>query len=76
MSKRKGRTITLDDPSGLRLDAVWSRSGARLGLSIMKLNPPGQDYVQIELRPEQVEALGDFLVETASKPPADRLAAN
>jgi len=74
MSKRKGRWITVEDPNGLRLHAVWSRSGARLGLSLSK--PNGDDYSQIELRPEQVQTLADFLAETAASPAADRLTAD
>jgi hypothetical protein len=69
--KPERRTITLDDlTTDLRLHAVWSRSGANLGVSISKAG--GQDYRQIGLRPEQVEALIAFLAETLTSAPADR----
>jgi hypothetical protein len=71
MPKRQLRTITLDDPDGLRLYGVWSRSGAHLGLSIWK-EAPMRDHQEIELRPEQVEELIEFLTETLAEPPADR----
>jgi hypothetical protein len=71
MPKPERKTITLDDPEGLRLHAGWSRSGARLGLAILR-QAPQRDYHQVELRPEQVEELIQFLSETLASDPGDR----
>lgn len=71
MTKPERPTLTLDDPEGLQLHAVWSRSGAHLGLAIWK-TPPISDYHQVELRPDQVEQLIRFLTETLASDPGDR----
>jgi hypothetical protein len=60
MSKVDTARVTLDDADGRRLHAVWSRSGKRLGVSVLA----GHGYHQMELRPDQVQKLVDFLVET------------
>jgi len=51
------KTIQFEDDEGGRFDAVWSRSGKRL---IVTLKRRGQ-WAQVELRPEQVEDLARFL---------------
>jgi hypothetical protein len=71
LPKQKRPTLTLDDPEGLQLHAAWSRSGARLGLAIWK-TPPVSDYHQVELRPEQVKELIQFLTKTLASDAADR----
>jgi hypothetical protein len=45
-----------------RLYAIWSRAVKRLLLTVS--DPRQEDERQIELRPEHVEALGQFLIET------------
>jgi hypothetical protein len=51
--------IELDDDEGGRLSAVWSRSGRHL---IVTVNRRGT-WAQVELRPEQVDDLVEFLAE-------------
>jgi hypothetical protein len=69
VSEQKRRVIEFDDSGGHRLHAVWSRSGKRLMVSVA--DGPGWDSAgQVELEPEQVEALRQFLAETAGEPPA------
>jgi hypothetical protein len=60
MPKDAYNRLSLDDSDGWRLEAVWSRSGKRLGVSVSK---PG-DYRQMELTPDQVRELIDFLAQT------------
>ena len=64
------RSITIDDDESRRLDATWSRSGKRLIVTVT--TKTWKDPRQIELRPEQVEALIEFLAETLANAPADR----
>ena len=62
MRKSGTPRITLDDADGRRLHAVWSRSGKRLGVSVSTVT--WRDFEQMELRPDQVQELIDFLLET------------
>jgi hypothetical protein len=59
MPAREYHAIELDDDEGNRLNAAWSGSGKRL---IVTVNRRGT-WAQVQLRPEQVEALGAFLAE-------------
>jgi hypothetical protein len=71
MPKQESPTLMLDDPAGLRLQALWSRSGARAGIAIWE-HSNASDYRQIELTPDQVEQLITYLTETLASEPADR----
>ena len=51
--------VELHDDEGGLLNAVWSRSGKRL---IVTVNRRGE-WAQVELRREQVEQLAGFLAE-------------
>jgi hypothetical protein len=64
MPKEHGASISFDDQDGRRLYAAWSRSGKRLGVSVSKDGDAWRDVVQMQLHPEQVKELVDFLVET------------
>jgi len=64
------RPITLDDDENRRFHAIWSRSGKRLIVSVS--TTMWSESRQVELRPEQVEALVAFLTETVASAPADR----
>jgi hypothetical protein len=68
MPKHDAPRITLDDADGRRLYAVWSRSGKRLGVSVS--TETWRDFQQMELRPEQVQELIEFLVATLGAPPS------
>ena len=50
-------TIRLADDEGGELDAIWSRSGKRLIVTVQRRGA----YAQVELRPEQVAALARYL---------------
>jgi hypothetical protein len=63
------RVITLDDGDHGRFYAVWSRSGKRLIVTVW--NPLSSEHRQIELLPEQVETLIQYLTETVPRGPAD-----
>jgi hypothetical protein len=52
--------IVLDDDESKRLHATWSRSGKRLIVTVTT-KTFGTPYAQVELRPEQVAELRDFL---------------
>jgi hypothetical protein len=70
VSKQR-RVIQFDDNDGHRLHAAWSRSGNRLIVSVA--DGPGWDAAgQVELAPEQVEALRRFLTESVVQPPGTR----
>ena len=63
MPKRPNRpSLRLDDDEGRRLEAVWSRSGKRLGVAVTtaRYHP----YAQVGLSAEQVEAFARFLTES------------
>jgi hypothetical protein len=64
MTFTDNRTLTLDDPDGWKLRVVWSRSHKRAGLSMEKNTGRPVEFRQMELRPEQIEELIDFLTET------------
>ena len=57
------RGTVLTDEEKNRLEAVWSRSGKRLIVSLYKTQP-FDALSQIEVRPDQVQELIDFLTET------------
>lgn len=59
MKDRSIGVIALEDDESGRFHATWSRSGKRL---IVTVSSRGA-RAQVELRPEQVEALGSFLSE-------------
>lgn len=50
-------TIQFDDDEGGHLDAIWSRSGRCLIVTVRKRDA----WAQVELRPEQVNDLAGFL---------------
>jgi hypothetical protein len=50
-------TIRFEDDEGGRFDAVWSRSGKRLIVTVKRRG----EWAQVELRPEQVDDLARFL---------------
>ena len=52
--------ITLEDDESRRLNATWSRSRKRLIVTVTTT----QSHAQVELRPDQVEALAEFLSES------------
>lgn len=57
------RQIDLASAEGRHLRAIWSRSGKRLIIDVFReVNSPEQ----IELTPEQVRELGEFLLESGS----------
>jgi hypothetical protein len=64
MKKEHGPRFTLTDPDGWHVQAVWSRSGKRLGLSMFK----DSDFWQVELTPDQVKDLIRFLTQTTPDP--------
>jgi hypothetical protein len=66
MARIDRSAITLDDDETRRIHATWSRSGKRLILSIHKTGW-SDAYQQVQLRPEQVEELREFL----DQPPPD-----
>jgi hypothetical protein len=70
MTKSVRRPITIDDDENRRLHAIWSRSGKRL--IVTATTPSWSEYRQVELRPEQVEELIQFLTETLASDPADQ----
>jgi hypothetical protein len=57
MDEAERLPIAIDDDEGRRLHATWSRSGKRLVVTVTTT----QAHAQVELRPEQVEALAEFL---------------
>ncbi|HEV7804512.1 MAG TPA: hypothetical protein VGO80_01720 [Solirubrobacteraceae bacterium] len=58
MAAREYHAIELDDDEGGRLNAIWSGSGKRLIVTVARRGA----RAQVELRPEQVDALAAFLV--------------
>jgi hypothetical protein len=59
MAEANHAPIALDDDEDRRLHATWSRSRKRLIVTVTTR----QAQAQVELRPEQVEALTRFLSE-------------
>jgi hypothetical protein len=51
--------VELHDDEGGRLNAVWSRSGKRLIVTVHRRG----EWAQVELRPNQVEDLAAFMSE-------------
>ena len=62
--------IELDDGESRRLHAMWSRSGKHLLLTVTTAR--WDKPVQVELRPDQVERLIEFLSGTLAREPGDR----
>jgi hypothetical protein len=71
MPKGERSHITLEDGERNLFDAIWSRSGKHLLVSVA---PRGDwDRVgQVELLPDQLNELRRFIDETTSRKPADR----
>ena len=70
MPQDERHVIQLDDGENGRLHPIWSRSGKHL---IVTATTPGVgQLMQVELRPDQVEELIEFLSETVALQPADR----
>lgn len=67
----KRRAIALDDDENHRLHASWSRSGKRLMVTVAKTTTWSESRY-VELRPEQVEKLIQFLTETLASDAANR----
>jgi hypothetical protein len=67
MAKSEERpAIQLDDGESNRLEAIWSRSGSRLIVSIVPHGKVGLEWHmvgQVELTPEQVDELRRFLAQ-------------
>jgi hypothetical protein len=59
MDEAERRPITIEDDENRRLHATWSRSGKRLIVTVTTT----QAHAQVELTPEQVEGLAEFLSE-------------
>jgi hypothetical protein len=57
MDKSERSPIAMDDDEGRHIHATWSRSGKRLIVTVTTT----QAHAQVELKPEQVEALAEFL---------------
>lgn len=71
MATHERSGIRLEDGEGNLFDAVWSRSGKRL---IVSVAPHGSwDRAgQVELTPEQITSLRQFIDETAGAAPGER----
>lgn len=70
MPKDDRPVIELDDDENRRLHATWSRSGKRLIVTATTSN--WAKPMQVELRPDQVERLIEFLSDTVAREPGDR----
>jgi hypothetical protein len=70
MPKDARRAIELDDDEDGRLHAVWSRSGKRLIVTATTVR--WSEVKVVELRPNQVKELIDFLSETVELQPSNR----
>jgi hypothetical protein len=70
MLKDDGPVIELDDGENRRLHATWSRSGKRL--IVTATTSSWDKSMQVELRPDQVERLIEFLSGTVVREPGDR----
>jgi hypothetical protein len=57
MDKGERSPIAMGDDEGRRVHATGSRSGKRLIVTVTTT----QAHAQVELKPEQVEALAEFL---------------
>jgi len=71
MSKQDRRVIVLDGRENSHLHAAWSRSGKHLIVTVSK-TAWSDGYQQVELRPDQLEELRDYLSETIALNPPDR----
>jgi hypothetical protein len=70
MPKSERSVIVLEDNENGRLHAAWSRSGKRLLLTAT--TPTYEQVMQVELRPDQVKELIEFLSETVDVRPTER----
>jgi hypothetical protein len=70
MPKDARRALHLDDDENGRVHAVWSRSGKHL--IVTATTHRWEELMQVELRPDQVRGLIDFLAETVELQPCDR----
>jgi hypothetical protein len=70
MPKDDRRAIQFHDDENRLLLAVWSRSGKHL--IVTAAHPRLGQGMQVELRPDQVETLIEFLSETVALQPQDR----
>jgi hypothetical protein len=62
--------LQLDDGESRRLHATWSRSGKHLIVTATTVS--WEKPMQVELRPDQVERLIEFLSQTVAREPGDR----
>jgi hypothetical protein len=71
MAKHERRRVRLADAEGNLFDAVWSRSGKRL---IVSVAPRGSwdGAIQVELTPEQLTAVRQFIDATIDVAPSER----
>jgi hypothetical protein len=70
MSKDDRPVLQLDDGEHRRLHATWSRSGKHLILTVTTAS--WEKSVQVELRPDQVERLTEFLSQTVAREAGER----
>jgi hypothetical protein len=70
MPRQERHALQLDDDENRRLHAVWSRSGKRL--IVTATTQQWGEERQVELRPEQVTTLIQFLSETVGQEASDR----
>ena len=68
MPKQGRESITLNGAEGDQLNAIWSRSGRRLIVTVRKRD----QWAQVELRPDQVDTFARFLAEKVAQPPDER----
>jgi hypothetical protein len=71
MPKHERSGVRLEDAEGNLFDAVWSRSGKRLVVSVV---PRGSwdGAGQVELTPEQLTAVRQFIDATIDIAPSER----
>jgi hypothetical protein len=71
MAKQERSGVRLEDAEGNLFEAVWSRSGKRL---IVSVTPRGSwdGAGQVELTPEQLTAVRQFIDATIDIAPSER----
>jgi hypothetical protein len=57
-------TMLVFDRDGNRLHAGWSRSMKSLTITVGPPDPPGREWRQVSLDPEQAAELRDFIART------------
>lgn len=70
MAKDACRALQLDDDEDGRFHAVWSRAGKHLFVTAMTHR--WSELTQVELRPDHVRELSEFLVETVELRPSNQ----